>query len=88
MSITRTRPEKEAAEGFETEFDRNVDAADVRGVYLQNDTSNDTAVVVTRDASDNLSFTDAVTGTKTLAQLVPSGTSTVDEALVMAMIGV
>lgn len=70
MAIVRTLPEKDSAEGYETQFDRNSDAADMRGAYLQNDTSNDTVVVITRDASDNLTFADPVLGlTKTLTQL-------------------
>lgn len=70
MSITKTNPLKDnPTEGYEQDFDPNTDAANVRGVYIQKDTGNDTAVVVTRDASDNMTFTDAVTGTKTLAQL-------------------
>lgn len=75
MAITRTLPEKDSTEGYETQFDRNTDAADVRGVYVQNDTSNDANVLVTRDASDNLLFTDGVTGTKTLAQLASGGST-------------
>lgn len=69
MAITRTLPEKDSAEGYETQFNRNADAADVRGVYVQNDSSNDSNVLVTRDASDNLTFTDPLAGTKTLSQL-------------------
>lgn len=74
MAITRVRTIKEdPTEGFDEPFDRNADAPDVRGIYVQNDTSNDTSVLVTRDASDNLTFTDVVTGTKTLAQLISGG---------------
>jgi hypothetical protein len=69
MAIVRTLPEKDSSEGYETQFDRNSDAADVRGVYVQNDTSNDTNVLVSRDASNNLTFTDVNAGTKTLSQL-------------------
>lgn len=70
MPTNRTLPLKDTAEGYETEFDSNADAADVRGVFLQNDTSDDATVLVSRDASDNLTFTDPVLGaTKTLSQL-------------------
>lgn len=56
-------------EEFDEQFHKNQDAADLRGVYLQNDTSDDGNVLVSRDASNNMTFTDSVTGTKTLAQL-------------------
>lgn len=71
MAIVRTLPQKDnSSEGYEEPFSRNADAVDVRGVYVQNDTSNDASVLITRDASDNLTFTDPVLGTsKTLTQL-------------------
>jgi hypothetical protein len=48
----------------------NQDAPDLRGVFLQNDTSSDTSVYLTRDASHNLIFRDPVIGVeKTLSQL-------------------
>jgi len=57
-------------EGYEQGSNRNADAADMRGYYIQNDTSNDTNVLVSRDASDNMTFTDPVLGsTVTLSQL-------------------
>lgn len=77
MALIRTLPEKDSVEGYEEPFNRNADAVDVRGVYVQNDTSNDAAVLVDRDASDNLTFTDPVAGTKTLAQLAAGGGGTV-----------
>jgi hypothetical protein len=45
------------------------DAIEAAGLYLQSLTDRDTAVLVSRDVNDNLTFTDPVTGTKTLAQL-------------------
>jgi len=71
MTINRTLFEKHnASEGYAEDDARNSDAVDVRGLYVQNDTSNDTSVVITRDASGNLTFTDPVLGlTKTLTQL-------------------
>jgi len=76
VAINRTLPEKDSSEGYETQFDRNADAADVRGVYVQNDSSNDASVLITRDASNNLTFTDPVLGlTKTLSQLAANSTS-------------
>ena len=74
MTINRVRFDKDnPTEGYEQESDRNSDAIDVRGVYLQNDTSNDAAVLISRDASDNMTFTDPIVGaTKTLSQLLSS----------------
>lgn len=57
---------------FPTGLDPNEDYLDVRGITVQNDTSNDETVLVDRDASDNLTFTDPVTGSKTLAELSAS----------------
>ena len=70
MAITRINLDKDSPEGYETETNRNSDAPDVRGVYFQNDSSNDTTALVSRDASNNLTFADSVLGaTKTLSQL-------------------
>lgn len=71
MPVTRVSIDKDnTAEGFEQGLDHNADAPDVRGVYIQNDTSNDTNVLVSRDASNNMTFTDPVLGsTVTLSQL-------------------
>jgi len=56
---------------FPRAMDPNNDQADVRGVVIQNDTSNDEDVVITRDASDNMTFQDGVVvGTKTLTDLL------------------
>jgi len=63
-------------DAFPTEADPNEDYPDVRGVTIQNDSSNDEDVVISRDASDNLTFQDkVVSGTKTLADLVAGGTA-------------
>lgn len=72
MAITRVPPLKnDPNEGYEEDFVPDQDAADVRGVYIQNDTSNDTSVLVSRDASNNLTFKDGVvSGTKTLTDLL------------------
>jgi len=49
----------------------NEDGVEVRGVLLQNDTSDDEVVVVSRDASNNMTFEDGVvSGTKTLTELL------------------
>lgn len=71
MSITRVTPLKnDPAEGYEEDFDPNADATDVRGVVIQNDTSNDQTVQITRDSSDNMEFKDPTAGTKLLKDLV------------------
>ena len=51
---------QESGEGdlFPNEFDPNEDAIDVRGVFIQSDTSDDDTVQVTRDASDRMMFQD------------------------------
>jgi hypothetical protein len=56
-------------EGYEQGVNPNSDAADLRGTFYQNDSSDDEGVLVSRDASDNLTFTDPLAGTKTLSQL-------------------
>lgn len=53
-----------------TEIDFNEDGLDMRSAFLQNDTSADKDVTISRDASDNLTFTDKVIGSvKTLTEL-------------------
>ena len=56
-------------EGYPKESNRNTDAVDVRAVFLQNDTSNDTAVEISRDSSNNMTLTDSVSGSTTLLVL-------------------
>jgi hypothetical protein len=74
MAITRVPPLKnDPVEGFEEDFVPATDAADVRGVYIQNDTSNDTDVLITRDASGNLTLEDGLVGPFTLTQLSSGG---------------
>jgi len=58
------------------EIDVNEDGLDARAYFLQNDTSSDSDVLVSRDASDNMIFQDkVVSGVKTLADLVAGGTA-------------
>lgn len=53
------------------DLNSNEDGVDVRGVILQNDSSNDTTVELSRDASNNMTFKDGVvSGTKTLTELL------------------
>lgn len=73
MAINPVTPLKnDSAEGFEEDFDPNNDAVEARGLIVQNDSSSDAAVQVTRDASDNLAFTDPTAGTKLLKDLPTS----------------
>jgi len=52
----------------------NQDALEARGYYIQNDTLRDTQVLISRDASNNMTFTDGVvTGVKTLTDLLAGG---------------
>ena len=57
-----------------TELDVNEDGLDARALFLQNDSSSDSTVSISRDASNNLTFEDPVVGaTKTLTQLLAGG---------------
>lgn len=58
---------------FTTATDANEDFLDARGVTHQNTTSDDDAVRTGRDALDNLTLTDPVSGTATLAALLAGG---------------
>jgi hypothetical protein len=92
MAIDRVQPQKlegtdtggTETDAFPTAMDRNEDYADVRGVAIQNDTSNDSDVIVSRDSSNNLTFKDANTTVKTLANLsakVDGPASSTDNAI-------
>lgn len=71
MAITRILPLKnDPNEGYEEDFVRNTDAADVRGVYVQNDVSNDTTVLLSRDVSNNMTLTDPNAGTRLLSDFL------------------
>jgi hypothetical protein len=55
------------------DMDPNEDGVEARGLLIQNDSSDDETVVLSRDASDNMTFKDGVVvGTKTLTQLLSS----------------
>lgn len=74
MAITRTPPLKsDPAEGYEEDFDPNTDAADVRGVYIQDDSGVDTDVLLSRDNSGNMTFADQNQATITLSTLAAGG---------------
>lgn len=54
-----------------TEIDPNEDGLNARSLFLQNDSSADSTVEISRDASNNLTIKDGVvSGTKTLADLL------------------
>lgn len=79
--MNRVKPLKDdPVEGFETNFESNVDAMDVGGVYLQNGTSDDDSVFISRDASDNLVLTDP-SSSKKLSDVVTSENGTQHEAI-------
>lgn len=89
MAITRVTLDKDnPVEGYEQGVDRNTDAGDLRGLYVQNDTSNDTSDLLSRDASDNMTFTDPVLGyTATLSQLAMASRGLLDVAGAFVYIG-
>ena len=61
-------------EPYPAELNPNEDGLDCRAVYLENDTSDDKDVELSRDASGNMTFKDkVVSGTKTLADLLAGG---------------
>ena len=62
-----------------TEINPNQDALDAKGLYIQDDTSADDTVLVSRDVSGNMTFKDGVvSGVKTLLDLT-SGTSVIED---------
>ena len=59
------------ANGAPAVIDPNAHEPDVRGLYIQDDTSDDENVLVSRDSSGNMTFKDVVQSTaKTLTDLV------------------
>jgi hypothetical protein len=63
-----------------SEIEVNEDFLDCRGITIQNDTSDDEAVRVSRDASGNMTFVDPVYGlTATLTELAAGGGESVLE---------
>jgi hypothetical protein len=64
----------DSTDPYPTALDRNEDYLDCRGVTLQSTSSNDASVIVSRDSSNNLTFTDPVVATTyTLSALVGGG---------------
>jgi len=89
MALDRVRSlkiEKPSTGGTQTDIypstvNPSEDALDVRGIVIQNDTSNDEDVVISRDASDNMTFADGVVaGTKTLTELLAGGSGLTENA--------
>lgn len=78
MAVDRVKPLKLESpdsggvetDDFPTSTNVNEDFLDCRGVAIQNDTSDDEAVLVSRDASGNLTFLDVANTVKTLTDLV------------------
>ncbi len=75
--VDRVRPLKieTPAEGTETDFfpteaDPDEDYIDTRGLTLQNGGSNDESVILDRNGSGDMVFTDANTGPTTLSQIL------------------
>jgi hypothetical protein len=59
---------------FPTSLDPQEDVVDAHGLAIQNSTSDDEDVMITRDASNNMVFQDGVvSGSKTLTQLLAGG---------------
>lgn len=82
MAFDRVRSlkiEKPSTGGTQTDIypstvNTNEDALDVRGLVIQNDTSDDENVIISRDASDNMTFKDGVvSGEQTLSDLLEGG---------------
>lgn len=57
---------------YPTPTETNEDALDARGYYIQNDSSNDTNVLISRDVSNNLTLKDSVAGIRTLTEIFAS----------------
>lgn len=55
---------------FDAPLNQNEDGLSARAYFIQNDSSNDSSVIVSRDASNNMTFTDPSVGTKTLSQIL------------------
>lgn len=78
MAIQKVTPVKQETGADDYELlnapaKQNEDALNARGYFVQNDTSTDTTALITRDASNNMTFVDGVGGPYTLAQLATGG---------------
>lgn len=79
MPIDKVTPLKQESGGDDVDYlntpaQPNEDALNCRGVYIQYDTGDDTSVLISRDASGNLTFKDsAYPGGKTLTDTLAAG---------------
>jgi hypothetical protein len=79
MPIDKVTPVKQESGGDDVDYlntplQPNEDAVNCRGVYIQYDTGDDTSVLISRDASGNLTFKDAAyPGGKTLTDTLAAG---------------
>jgi hypothetical protein len=58
---------------FQTPLDPHEDYLDARGIVIQNDTSTDEQVIVSRNANNDLTFKDAYNTPTTLTTLLAGG---------------
>jgi hypothetical protein len=74
---------------YPTILEPNEDHLDARGLYLQNDSSADTAVNISRDASNRMVFKDAEnpSGTATLSDLLAGGGGSDFNDIVLSVAG-
>lgn len=68
-----------AGEEFEEPINPNSDELQVRGIHIQGTTGVDSTVGLGRDGTNHLTLFDAVTGSKTLAQLAAGGSGVSEE---------
>jgi hypothetical protein len=78
MPIEKVSPIKQETGGDDVDYlntpaDPNEDALNVRGLYIQADTGNDTSVVLSRDNLGNMTFQDPNAGVYTLSALSAGG---------------
>jgi hypothetical protein len=61
---------------YPTALDSSEDFVECRGIALENDTSDDSSVLLSRDVSNNMTFVDPVVGSVyTLSELIGGGSS-------------
>lgn len=63
----------DSAEGYEEDFDPEVDLADVHGVSIQTTGTDDEVVVVTRDGTGNMTFEDQHNAPTSLSTITAGG---------------
>jgi hypothetical protein len=70
-----------------SEIDVHEDFLDCRGVAIQDDTSDDEVVRISRDAAGNMNFIDPITGLKTLEELAASSDSILETKGILTSTG-